>query len=525
MTQNIMLLDMFAHGDLNACNDNLAQALNTQNITTARLKIIGDNAAIVEEQAYDLLAQGRSQDLVESVNAYAENLPAADLTVIEAASMPSCWIAHAERINMQIAHDFNACVVAIFNAMGCDRNAIVNAILQRFSALAADGLTVKYIAIVNLTDGSKASDFDTPNFKCIGVSDANLDALSLDLKPLIASDFEGSSQYLTPNRFMRSLRQKAHDDPRRIVCPEGDLDRILKATEVLVSQRLAKIILLGSREAIEASAQKCGAIIDDSVEIVDPKTDARIEDYAQQLYELRKHKGMTIEKARETITDRTYFGTMMVYKGDADGLVSGATTTTAATLRPALQFIKTKPGIKTVSGAFLMCLHDRVLVYADCAVMPSPNADQLADIAHASARTARSLGLTPRVAMLSYSSGSSGSGPMVDAVAEATKAAQSREAKVAIEGPIQYDAAISPVVAATKMPNSEVAGKANVFVFPDLNAGNIAYKAVQRASGAIAIGPVLQGMRLPVNDLSRGATVDDIVNTVVLTVIQAQDVD
>ena len=260
----------------------------------------------------------------------------------------------------------------------------------------------------------------------------------------------------------------------------------------------------------------------DDIEIVDPKTDPNFEDYANTLYELRKAKGMTPEKAAQLMEDKTFFGTMMVYKGRADGMVSGATTTTADTIRPALQFVKTKPGIKTVSGVFLMSMADRVYLYGDCAVIPNPTTDQLCDVAVASAETARAFGLDPKVAMLSYSTGTSGSGPDVDAVREATEKVRAADPELAVEGPIQYDAAVVPAVAKTKLPNSPVAGHANVFVFPTLNAGNIGYKAVQRASGAIAIGPILQGLKKPVNDLSRGATVADIVNTVIITAIQAQ---
>ncbi|MEK7704997.1 MAG: phosphate acetyltransferase, partial [Myxococcota bacterium] len=259
------------------------------------------------------------------------------------------------------------------------------------------------------------------------------------------------------------------------------------------------------------------------VTIVNPRTDREFDDYVKTLLELRKHKGLPEDMARDLLmTDRNYFGTMMVYKGRADGMVSGSTTTTQATLRPAFEFVRTKPGIESVSSIFFMCLPDRVLVYGDCAVIPNPTVQQLAEIALASAETARAFGIEPRVAMLSYSTGTSGKGEDVDRVREATALVRQRNPKLLVEGPIQYDAAIDPVVARTKLPDSKVAGQATVFIFPDLNTGNNTYKAVQRSANAIAIGPVLQGMRKPVNDLSRGATIIDIVNTVIVTAIQAQ---
>jgi phosphate acetyltransferase len=257
--------------------------------------------------------------------------------------------------------------------------------------------------------------------------------------------------------------------------------------------------------------------------VLDPRTSGYLDEFAADYAELRRHKGMTVERARETVADISYFGTMMVYKGIADGMVSGAAHTTAHTIRPSLEIIKTVEGVSTVSSVFLMCLADRVLAYGDCAVVPDPTAQQLADIAISSAATAERFGIEPRVAMLSYSTGESGSGADVDKVRVATKLARERAPELPVEGPIQYDAAIEPTVADAKLPDSEVAGRATVFVFPDLNTGNNTYKAVQRSAGAIAIGPVLQGLRKPVNDLSRGALVADIVNTVAITAIQAQE--
>ena len=263
----------------------------------------------------------------------------------------------------------------------------------------------------------------------------------------------------------------------------------------------------------------------DGIEIVDPNDDPAFEEYVATLIEARKHKGMPDNVARDLMHDRNYFGTMMVHKGRADGMVSGSTTTTQATVRPAFEFIRSRPGIDTVSSVFFMCLPDRVLVYGDCAVIPNPTAEQLCEIAIASADTALAFGIEPRVAMLSYSTGDSGKGADVDKVRLATELVRKRKPTLFVEGPIQYDAAVDPGVARTKMPDSDVAGQATVFIFPDLNTGNNTYKAVQRSAHAVAVGPVLQGLNKPVNDLSRGCLVEDIVNTVAITAIQAQNID
>jgi phosphate acetyltransferase len=277
------------------------------------------------------------------------------------------------------------------------------------------------------------------------------------------------------------------------------------------------------RENIESALNRLNISFDwEKVQIENPATSLRAEEYALTLFELRKSKGLTLEMARELMLDVSYFGTMMVHKGDADGMVSGAIHTTQHTIRPALQFVKTKPGVSTVSSVFFMCLPSRVSVFGDCAVVPNPSSEQLADIAISSAESAQMLGIDPKIAMLSYSSGTSGEGEDVDKVRLATALVKQKRPDLKVEGPIQYDAAVDREVGKKKMPNSEVAGQASVLIFPDLNTGNNTYKAVQRETGAIAIGPVLQGLNKPVNDLSRGCTVADIFNTVVITAIQAQ---
>jgi phosphate acetyltransferase len=325
----------------------------------------------------------------------------------------------------------------------------------------------------------------------------------------------------TPQMFTYRLRQQARSDRKHIVLPEGDDDRILKSAGHLLQHGVADLTILGDDVQIRLRAAELGVNLDNAT-VLDPCNSQLCDQFATQYAELRKKKNMTVERAQEMMRDGSYFGTMLVYNGMVDGMVSGATHTTAHTVRPALEIIGTAPGISTVSSIFLMCLPDRVLAYGDCAIVPDPTAAQLADIAISSAHTAAQFWIEPRVAMLSYSTGDSGTGVDVDKVRTATELVRVRAPQLLVEGPIQYDAAVEPSVAATKVGDSPVAGRATVLIFPDLNTGNNTYKAVQRSAGAIAIGPVLQGLRKPVNDLSRGALVEDIVNTVAITAIQAQ---
>jgi phosphate acetyltransferase len=344
----------------------------------------------------------------------------------------------------------------------------------------------------------------------------------LDLKKAV-SDYR--SDATTPHIFQYQLTKWAGENVKHIVLPEGNDDRILKAVARLLAQKIVTITLIGKHTEITASIKRLGLDMEiDQINIIDPVSSMNFENYAETLYNLRKEKGLTLAAARELMADVSYFGTMMVYKGDADGMVSGAEHTTQHTIKPALQFIKTRPGISTVSSVFFMCLADRVCVFGDCAVNPNPTAQQLAEIAISSADTASRFGIEPRIAMLSYSSGASGIGEDVDKVRLATKLVKELRPDLKVEGPIQYDAAVDPIIGKQKMPGSKVAGKATVLIFPDLNTGNNTYKAVQRETGALAIGPMLQGLNKPVNDLSRGCTVDDIFNTVIITAIQSQDV-
>ncbi len=346
-----------------------------------------------------------------------------------------------------------------------------------------------------------------------------LDTEALDEK-IVTFKPEG----ITPRMFQYQLVKWAKTQKKHIVLPEGSDDRILRAVTKLVSQDIVSITVLGKYEEIDAAVGRMGLNLDlNKIRIIDPVNSEFYEDYAHTLYELRKSKNVQLEMARDLMTDVSYFGTMMVYKGHADGMVSGAVHTTMHTIRPALQFIKTKPGVSIVSSVFFMCLPDRVSVFGDCAVNPNPTAEELADIAISSAESSRRFGIEPRVAMLSYSSGSSGEGADVEKVRKATATVKQKRPDLMVEGPIQYDAAVDPIVGTQKMPNSVVAGQASVLIFPDLNTGNNTYKAVQRETGALAIGPMLQGLNKPVNDLSRGCTVDDIFNTVVITAIQAQN--
>ncbi len=345
----------------------------------------------------------------------------------------------------------------------------------------------------------------------------------VDLSELRTKLVAAKPSTVTPKMFEFSLIMKAKSRKQHIVLPEGTGERIMRAADILLRRGVVDVTLLGRETEIRTRMSQFGLELE-GVQIIDPGKSPNYDDYVKTYFDLRKHKGIREEDARDRMLDPTYYSTMMVYKGHADGMVSGSVTTTQQTIRPAFEIIKTRPGAKIVSSVFLMCLKDRVLVYGDCAVNPNPTAEELAEIALSSAHTASIFGIEPRVAMLSYSTGSSGKGQDVEKVIEATRIARERAPELLIEGPIQYDAAVDIDVAQTKMPDSQVAGRATVFIFPDLNTGNNTYKAVQRSAQAVAIGPVLQGLNKPVNDLSRGCTIPDIVNTVAITAIQAQAV-
>jgi len=327
---------------------------------------------------------------------------------------------------------------------------------------------------------------------------------------------------MNKKQFIKSIKEKARSDIKKIVLPESDDERVLKAAEIITKEGFAKVIILGAQEEIKKKAEELGINLE-GVEIVNPTHSILIEKYSNELYELRKHKGMTIEKAKEKIKNLVYFGVMMVHMGDADGLVSGATHSTADTIRPALQIIKTKEKFHKVSGVFFMVLNNRLLLFADSAVTILPDAKDLAEIAIDTAETAKKFGLEPHVALLSFSTKGSAKHPLVDKVVEATEIVRYKRPELKIDGELQVDAALVPEICARKCPDSHFGGRANVLIFPDLQSGNISYKLVQRLAGAEAIGPVLQGLQKPVNDLSRGCDSEDIVNVVAITCIEAHN--
>ena len=409
--------------------------------------------------------------------------------------------------NLNLAASTRAGVVLAFDAEGASAELLADEIAA--ARLRAEAAAASVVAVV-LTGGA-------PEVAC------DLPVLTLPLGEEAAAALRATAvpTAVTPLAFQADLIERARADRKRIVLPEPDDDRVLQAAAQVLAAGIADITFVGDADYVAKRSGELGLNLS-AAQVVSVDDPAYLERYAEEFARLRAKKGVTLEQAREKVTDVSYFGTMMVHMGDADGMVSGAAHTTAHTIVPSFQIIKTAPGVSVVSSIFLMAMKDRVWAFGDCAVNPNPTPEQLADIAVTSARTAAQFGVTPRVAMLSYSTGTSGAGPDVDAVVEATRLAREKAPELAIEGPIQFDAAVDAAVASKKLPGSEVAGKATVFVFPSLEAGNIGYKAVQRSSGALAVGPVLQGLNKPVNDLSRGALVEDIVNTVALTAVQAQ---
>ena len=409
--------------------------------------------------------------------------------------------------NLNLAASTRAGVVLAFDAEGASAELLSEEIAA--ARLRAEAAAASVVAVI-LTGGTPSLEVDVP-------------VLTLPLGEDAAATLHAAATptAVTPLAFQADLIERARADRKRIVLPEPDDDRVLQAAAQVLAAGIADITFVGDADYVAKRSGELGLDLS-AAQVVSVDDPAYLERYAEEFARLRAKKGVTLEQARKKVTDVSYFGTMMVHMGDADGMVSGAAHTTAHTIVPSFQIIKTAPGVSVVSSIFLMAMKDRVWAFGDCAVNPNPTPEQLADIAVTSARTAAQFGVTPRVAMLSYSTGTSGAGPDVDAVVEATRLAREKAPELAIEGPIQFDAAVDAAVASKKLPGSDVAGKATVFVFPSLEAGNIGYKAVQRSSGALAVGPVLQGLNKPVNDLSRGALVEDIVNTVALTAVQAQ---
>ena len=409
--------------------------------------------------------------------------------------------------NLSLAASARTDVILAFDAEGASAELLSEEIAA--ARLRAEAAAASVVAVI-LTGGAPALEADIP-------------VLTLPLGDKAAATLRAiaAPTAVTPLAFEADLIERARADRKRIVLPEPDDDRVLQAAAQVLAAGIADITFVGEADYVAKRADELGLDLS-AAQVVSVNDPAYLERYAEEFARLRAKKGVTLEQAREKVTDVSYFGTMMVHMGDADGMVSGAAHTTAHTIVPSFQIIKTAPGVSVVSSIFLMAMKDRVWAFGDCAVNPNPTAEQLADIAVTSARTAAQFGVTPRVAMLSYSTGTSGSGPDVDIVVEATRLAREKAPELDIEGPIQFDAAVDAAVASKKLPGSEVAGKATVFIFPSLEAGNIGYKAVQRSSGALAIGPILQGLNKPVNDLSRGALVKDIIDTIALTAIQAQ---
>ena len=410
--------------------------------------------------------------------------------------------------NLNLAASTRAGVVLALDAEGASAELLTEEITA--ARLRAEAAAASVVAVI-LTGGTPSLEVDVPVLTLPLGDEAAAATLRAAATPTA----------VTPLAFQADLIERARADRKRIVLPEPDDDRVLQAAAQVLAAGIADITFVGDADYVAKRSGELGLDLS-AAQVVSVDDPAYRERYAEEFARLRAKKGVTLEQAREKVTDVSYFGTMMVHMGDADGMVSGAAHTTAHTIVPSFQIIKTAPGVSVVSSIFLMAMKDRVWAFGDCAVNPNPTPEQLADIAVTSARTAAQFGVTPRVAMLSYSTGTSGSGPDVDAVVEATRLAREKAPELAIEGPIQFDAAVDAAVASKKLPGSDVAGKATVFVFPSLEAGNIGYKAVQRSSGAFAVGPVLQGLNKPVNDLSRGALVEDIVNTVALTAVQAQ---
>ncbi|MDO4434102.1 MAG: phosphate acetyltransferase [Alysiella sp.] len=489
---NILIVPVNRHLNAGAVAQSLADSL--------------PNAAVFNpladaERAENLLAAGKSDDwydlLVGEANALnSENLIIQGIT-------PDADNLLLSLQNPVLASTFNTKVVFLVSGSSSQETAQrVNAAKQQFA-----GLNITLAGVIS--DNPKTAELTKLPYLGPAAALQNTNEL-----------LSGSHDRISPAQFRFNMMQTARTANKRIVLPEGAEPRTIRAAAICHEKGIARCVLLAPRLAVEAVAKELGINLPESLEIIDPESIA--EQYVVPMCELRKSKGLTEEQAREQLKDTVVLGTMMMAKNDVDGLVSGAVHTTANTIRPALQLIKTAPNASMVSSIFFMLLPGQTVVYGDCAVNPNPNAEQLAEIAIQSADSAKAFGIEPRVAMISYSTMDSGSGPDVDRVLEATRIVKEKRPDLLVDGPLQYDAAVVESVAKSKAPNSPVAGKTNVFIFPDLNTGNCTYKAVQRNANVLSVGPMLQGLRKPVNDLSRGALVEDIVYTIALTAIQAQ---
>ena len=491
---NILILPTCAHADAAAAAQAVAAALPD----AAVLNPLADAA-----RAEALIAQGKADDWLDALVGEAAAL-GKKTTVIQGikADGENAFLAAQ---NVALATSFNANVVLVSSdEAGADKR--IALAVQAFA-----GSSVDFAGVIGNAAAAQACGL--PDLGAQG----SLNAAALAAAAAAATD------RLSPAQFRFNMMQAARKAGKRIVLPEGAEPRTVRAAAICHEKGIARCVLLAPKAEVEAVAKDLGIALPESLEIIDPAT--LVEQYVAPMCELRKSKGMTPEQAREQLQDTVVLGTMMMAQNDVDGLVSGAVHTTANTIRPALQLIKTAPGASLVSSVFFMLLPNQVLVFGDCAVNPNPTAQQLADIAIQSADSAKAFGIDPKVAMISYSTVNSGSGPDVDTVIEATKLAQEKRPDLAIDGPLQYDAATVPGVGKSKAPGSPVAGQATVLVFPDLNTGNCTYKAVQRNANVLSVGPLLQGLRKPVNDLSRGALVEDIVFTIALTAVQAKQME
>ncbi|WP_212790463.1 phosphate acetyltransferase [Helicobacter pylori] len=461
------------------------------------------HSAIDKQKALELASAAQEELLFETILKRYDELQTTHDFVINLGYAPKFFLNTLLDLNTTLAKHLNAPVVAVAQTS-----------LERLKAMHSHILKKEAPFAVGLFVGEM---HEKPDF--LSASLCKQCELEADL---IESVLQIKSEITTPLAFQMSLEKKAKKQIKKVVLPESEDERILKAAHRLNAMGAVGLILLGDKEAINSQAKNLNLNLE-NVEIIDPNTSHYREEFANNLYELQKSKGLSEQEAKQLVLDKTYFATMLVHSGYAHAMVSGVNHTTADTIRPALQIIKTKPGVSLVSSVFLMCLDTQVLVFGDCAIIPNPSPKELAEIAITSAQSAKRFNIAPKVAMLSYATGNSAQGEMIDKINEALTIAQRLDPQLEIDGPLQFDASIDEGVAKKKMPNSQVAGQASVFIFPDLNAGNIAYKAVQRSAKAVAIGLILQGLNKPINDLSRGALVEDIINTVLISALQAQD--
>ena len=490
---------MGAGSDMSKVVTGLVTELNNAGLKTVSFKPIG--GGVTSEVAAQLLSTGGNDQLMEDIiGAYYTVANDAQVVVVEGVvndfAQSGALAPYAAPLNAELVRNLQADVV------------FVAAKAEHVQAICTDLAVQSFKIAPAKVVGSVSQDADVAN------------ALNIaDIKTRATTEVEAK---FSPPAFRYQLIEAARKANKRIVLPEGDEPRTVKAAIICTEKKIARCVLMAKREDVERVAAEQGLTVPAELEIMDPALTRA--NYVAPLCEMRKAKGMTAEQAEKELEDTVMQGTVMMALDEIDGLVSGAVHTTANTVRPALQIIKTAPGSNIVSSVFFMLMPDQVLVYGDCAINPNPTAEQLADIAIQSADSAKAFGIPARVAMISYSTGTSGAGAEVEKVDQATKLAQSLRPDLAIDGPLQYDAASVPSVGKSKAPNSKVAGQATVYVFPDLNTGNCTYKAVQRSANVIAVGPMLQGLRKPVNDLSRGALVDDIVFTIALTAIQATQI-